>query len=218
MSHLALPRARLGFILQHALIRPCGFCLPGHGLCVAPMQAWDELQAGTGYSSETGMQLSDMSNYLITKGLGHLAKPMWWLNGLLDEIPEGGHSTVDQTVGFKLMHEMQALQEHIYYGRMDDEQTVVESLLEMHQSVRRWNPRVLAVGDSADAETQKVRITHIIDRYLLLRVSLYVCSRPEYRHACCTQHQYYSQPHPVLPLDTSNTPLHLCLLPCSSFL
>lgn len=39
---------------------------------------------------------------------------------------------------------------------MDDEQSVVESLLEMHQSVRRWNPRVLAVGENADADVQKV--------------------------------------------------------------
>ena len=43
--------------------------------------------------------------------------------------------------------------------RLDDEQSVVESLLEMHQSVRRWNPRVLAVDENADADTLKVR-TH----------------------------------------------------------
>lgn len=181
----------LGFVLRHALIRPCGACLPCPGLHVALMQAWEELQAGTGYSSETGMQLSDMSNYLITKGLGHLPKPMWWLNGLLDEIPEGGHSTVDQTVGFKLMHEMQALQEHIYYGRMDDEQTVVESMLEMHQSVRRWNPRVLAVGDSADADTQKVRITHIA-------------------HNSNTIHNPTK-----LPLGTNHVPLHCAWCPAA---
>lgn len=105
------------------------------------------------------MQLSDMSNYLITKGLSHLPKPMWWLNGLLKEVPEGGHTPVDQAVGYGLMVEMQALQEHIYFGRLDDEQSVVESLLEMHQSVRRWNPRVLAVGDSDDAsDVQKVGV------------------------------------------------------------
>lgn len=48
--------------------------------------------------------------------------------------------------------EMRGLQEHIYFGRLDDEQSVVESLLEMHQSVGRWNPRVLGVGDSSSSE------------------------------------------------------------------
>lgn len=114
--------------------------------------------AGSGYSSEAGMQLADMSNYLITKGLGHLPKPMWWLNGLMEEVPEGGHSSADQAVGYGLMQEMRALQEHIYFGRLDDEQSVVESLLEMHQSVRRWNPRVLSVEESSEGDSaQKVR-------------------------------------------------------------
>jgi hypothetical protein len=113
--------------------------------------------SGSGYSSEVGMQLSDMSNYLITKGLGHLHKPMWWLNGLINEVPEGGQTVLDQAVGMGIMHEMRGLQEHIYFGRMDDEQSVVESLLEMHQSVRRWNPRILALDEDADADSQKVR-------------------------------------------------------------
>lgn len=120
------------------------------------LQAWSDLTAGTGYSSEVGMQLADMSNYLITKGLGHLQKPMWWLNGLIDEVPEGGQTSVDQAVGMGIMQEMRALQEHIYFGRMDDEQSVVESLLDMSQSVRRWNPRILALDGNADAEAQKV--------------------------------------------------------------
>lgn len=102
------------------------------------------------------MQLSDMSNYLITKGLGHLHKPMWWLNGLINEVPEGGHTSLDQAVGMGIMQEMRGLQEHIYFGRLDDEQSVVESLLDMHQSVRRWNPRILALDEGADADTQKV--------------------------------------------------------------
>lgn len=101
------------------------------------------------------MQLADMSNYVITKGLAHLPKPMWWLNGILSEVPQGGQSTVDQIVGFAVMTEMQALQEHAYFGRLDEEQLVVDALLEMHQTVRRWNPRVLSAEDSAD-ETQKV--------------------------------------------------------------
>jgi hypothetical protein len=50
------------------------------------------------------------------------------------------------------LQEMRGLQEHIYFGRLDDEQSVVESLLEMHQSVGRWNPRVLGVGDSSSSE------------------------------------------------------------------
>lgn len=84
---------------------------------LAGLQAWNDLTAGTGYSSEAGMQLAEMSNYLITKGLGHLPKPMWWLNGLLAEVPEGGHTAVDQAVGFGIMQEMRSLQEHIYFGR-----------------------------------------------------------------------------------------------------
>jgi hypothetical protein len=54
---------------------------------------------------------------------------------------------------------LQALQEHIYFGRLDDEQSVLESLLELGQSVRRWNPRVLGgSGDdpAAGGEADKV--------------------------------------------------------------
>lgn len=69
----------------------------------AVVQAWEDLKSGSGYSSEAGMQLADMSNYLLTKGLGHLPKPMWWLNGLLSEVPEGGHNSVDSAVGFAIM-------------------------------------------------------------------------------------------------------------------
>lgn len=76
----------------------CGCFLPP-----AVLQAWEDLKSGSGYSSEAGMQLADMSNYLITKGLGHLPKPMWWLNGLLAEVPEGGHNSVDSAVGFAIM-------------------------------------------------------------------------------------------------------------------
>lgn len=59
-----------------------------------------------------------------------------------------------------LVQEMRGLQEHIYFGRLDDEQSVVESLLDMHQSVGRWNPRVLGVGDSSssEADAQTVRV------------------------------------------------------------
>lgn len=82
-------------VSQPVLLRP----LPAP----AVLQAWEDLKSGSGYSSEAGMQLADMSNYFLTKGLGHLPKPMWWLNGLLSEVPEGGHNSVDSAVGFALM-------------------------------------------------------------------------------------------------------------------
>lgn len=70
------------------------------------------------------MQLADISSCLLSKGLAHLRKPSWWFNGLLNPIPEGGAVQVDQEIGYSLMVEMQQLQEHIYFGRIDDEQPV----------------------------------------------------------------------------------------------
>jgi hypothetical protein len=53
------------------------------------------------------MALSEVSSYLLTKGLGQLPKPSWWLNGLLKPITEGGFAAVDQSVAYALMFEMQ---------------------------------------------------------------------------------------------------------------
>lgn len=46
---------------------------------------------------------------------------------------------------------MTNVQEHIYFGRLDDEPSPIESLLETTMSVRRWNPHVLGVSESSSA-------------------------------------------------------------------
>lgn len=114
--------------------------------------AWKDLQNGSGYSSEAGMQLADISSYLLSKGLAHLPKPAWWLNGLLNQITDPAGA--DQDIGYGMMEEMQTLQEHVYHGRIDDEQEVIESIMELMVSVGRWNPGILAMED--DAESHKV--------------------------------------------------------------
>ncbi|WIA20770.1 hypothetical protein OEZ85_005134 [Tetradesmus obliquus] len=120
-------------------------------------KAWEELKSGSGYASEAGMQLADISGYLLSKGLAHLPKPSWWLNGMLAAIPEGGGAAVDQELSYAVMGEMQLLQEHIYFGRIDGEEPVIESLMELLVSVRHWNPRVLGMDD--DGEAKKVQLS-----------------------------------------------------------
>eukprot|EP00878_Enallax_costatus_P030698 GHUV01033475.1.p1 GENE.GHUV01033475.1~~GHUV01033475.1.p1 ORF type:complete len:1023 (+),score=330.57 GHUV01033475.1:219-3287(+) len=114
-----------------------------------PAAAWKDLQNGSGYSSEAGMQLAEISSYLLSKGLAHLPKPAWWLNGLLNQISDP--ASVDHDIGYAIMLEMQTMQEHIYFGRIDDEQSVLESVMELMLSVGRWNPRVLGMDDDSDA-------------------------------------------------------------------
>jgi hypothetical protein len=58
------------------------------------------------------------------QGLAHLPKPSWWLNGMLNAIPDGGAAAVDQELGYAIMGEMQLLQEHIYFGRIDGDEPV----------------------------------------------------------------------------------------------
>jgi hypothetical protein len=36
------------------------------------LQAWEEVKSGSGYASEAGMQLADISNYLLSKVSAHL--------------------------------------------------------------------------------------------------------------------------------------------------
>uniref|UniRef100_A0A383VGR8 UDP-glucose:glycoprotein glucosyltransferase n=1 Tax=Tetradesmus obliquus TaxID=3088 RepID=A0A383VGR8_TETOB len=115
-------------------------------------KAWEELKSGSGYASEAGMQLADISGYLLSKGLAHLPKPSWWLNGMLAAIPEGGGAAVDQELSYAVMGEMQLLQEHIYFGRIDGEEPVIESVMELLVSVRHWNPRVLGMDDDGEAK------------------------------------------------------------------
>jgi hypothetical protein len=95
-----------------------------HCCHVMTVQAWEEVKSGSGHASEAGMQLADISNYLLSKGLAHLPKPSWWLNGMLNAIPDGGASAVDQELAYAIMGEMQLLQEHIYFGRIDGEEPV----------------------------------------------------------------------------------------------
>lgn len=51
-------------------------------------------------------------------------------------------------------------QEHIYYGRISDDEPLLPSIMDLVTSVRRWNPQVLGTGDdggSADDGAKKVR-------------------------------------------------------------
>jgi hypothetical protein len=80
------------------------------------LQAWEDLTTGSGYSSEVGMQLADISTYLTSKGLGHMPKPMYWLNGLLNPI-SADLGQANNELGFAMMMEVQAMQEHVYFNR-----------------------------------------------------------------------------------------------------
>ncbi|KAF8062716.1 hypothetical protein HT031_004046 [Scenedesmus sp. PABB004] len=114
-----------------------------------PAKAWAELQDGAGHASEAGMALAEVSTYVLSKGLAHLPKPSWWLDGLIT--PMADPLSVEQDVGYALALETQALQEHIYFGRIDEEGPPLDALLELSLSVRRWNPRALGTDDGDDA-------------------------------------------------------------------
>jgi hypothetical protein len=51
---------------------------------------------------------------------------------MLNAIPEGGAASVDQELGFAIMGEMQLLQEHIYFGRIDGEEPVRREVHRLH--------------------------------------------------------------------------------------
>lgn len=163
--------------------------------------------SGSGYSSEAGMQLADASSYLASKGLGHLPKPMWWLNGLLQPISDGGWAAIDQEVGYAMMLEMQQLQEQLYFGRIDPGEPVIESLMELLLSVRRWNPRVLGMDD--DAGSDKVRARKAV------RLPA-ACMRPSQRAAAPRRSVCSAALTPsavrALPLAAAPAPCRLLLL------
>lgn len=111
---------------------------------------------------------------------------------------------------------------------MDDEQSVVESLLEMHQSVRRWNPSVLAVDDNAEANAQKAGACETV---VSAAVAVpYRVMRARRRATCSLGASGVALPHASLPatakLNTTGgllcnqqpdlrvaAPVLLCLLP-----
>ncbi|KAI8470132.1 MAG: hypothetical protein J3K34DRAFT_469371 [Monoraphidium minutum] len=119
----------------------------------AAADAWGDLVSGSGYSSEAGMALADLSAFVLRKGLAAQAdKSLLWVNGGLQALPEDVTSWVelDQELTGILAGEHQVLQEHIYFGRITDGEPLLSSVMDLVTSVRRWNPAVLGTGDDAE--------------------------------------------------------------------
>ncbi|KAG2487497.1 hypothetical protein HYH03_013916 [Edaphochlamys debaryana] len=125
------------------------------------------LQEGTGYAAEVGMQLSDTAAWLLARGLvappsasqleiigaaaggGDAewceAPPLAWLNGLAGRTPGAGQGGPTEELMYKVMTEMQRLQEWVYFGRLTDETAggdVLAAVLGLAGAVERSNPRI----------------------------------------------------------------------------
>ncbi|GBF95627.1 UDP-glucose:glyco glucosyltransferase [Raphidocelis subcapitata] len=116
--------------------------------------AWSDLESGSGYSSEAGMALADLSAFALRKGLAQADKSVLWVNGGLHVLPEGVSDwlELEREVTYIVAGEHQFLQEQIYFGRIGEGEPLLPSIMELSTTVRRWNPAVLGGGDDDGAE------------------------------------------------------------------
>ncbi|GIL48985.1 hypothetical protein Vafri_5482 [Volvox africanus] len=132
----------------------------------SPSDAFKMLKDGAGYAAEVGMQLSETASWLLAKGLVQppaakagerdadkvaaaddlgqcTAPPIVWVNGLT---AKAGGSQPAEDIMYKVMGEMQRMQEAVYFGRIDDRSgggDVLVAILQMHGSVERLNQRLV---------------------------------------------------------------------------
>ncbi|GLI71786.1 hypothetical protein VaNZ11_017131 [Volvox africanus] len=132
----------------------------------SPSDAFKMLKDGAGYAAEVGMQLAETASWLLAKGLIQppaakagvrdadkvaaaddleqcTAPPVAWVNGLT---AKAGGSQPAEDIMYKVMGEMQRMQEAVYFGRIDDRSgggDVLVAILQMHGSVERLNQRLL---------------------------------------------------------------------------
>ncbi|GAX78494.1 hypothetical protein CEUSTIGMA_g5933.t1 [Chlamydomonas eustigma] len=114
-------------------------------------EAWEGVITGSGYASEVGMELSDSTQWLMSKGLTRSSHPIAWLNGVLIPCPEVTPAT-EQELMYKILMEQQKLQEAIYFGRLVDEEDVLEQVMEEHTTVTRYNPNIMGAADAEGGE------------------------------------------------------------------
>jgi hypothetical protein len=92
-----------------------------HRCSLGIMQAWDDVKSGSGHASEAGMQLADISNYLlskvskIAKNSYHMSRLRWtccasWLTYLLCCIIQGvAHAYQALMVTLNVISNLQSL-------------------------------------------------------------------------------------------------------------
>ncbi|GIM08138.1 hypothetical protein Vretimale_12173, partial [Volvox reticuliferus] len=132
----------------------------------SPSDAFKMLKDGSGYAAEVGMQLSETASWLLAKGLIQppaaragvdeatdvaaaddlercTAPPVVWVNGLTTK---AGGSQPAEDLMYKVMGEMQRMQEAVYFGRIEDQSgggDVLTAILQLHGSVERLNQRLV---------------------------------------------------------------------------
>jgi len=116
-------------------------------------QAWKQLQEGAGHSAEVGMELQELSAWVVSKGLGSAAEvPMVWLNGMLVPIPEVVAGTTDQEISYRVLMENQRVQEAVYFGRMrEGDGDLLSQILAQHSAITRFNPSIMGSGEEGKA-------------------------------------------------------------------
>ncbi|EFJ45735.1 hypothetical protein VOLCADRAFT_105823 [Volvox carteri f. nagariensis] len=156
------------------------------------------LKEGSGYAAEVGMQLMETASWLMIKGLVApppaaavaaaatpaadrdedaercTAPPVVWMNGLT---AKAGGSSPAEDIMYKVMGEMQRLQEAIYFGRMDDNSgggDALAAVLEMFGAVERLNQRIVG---------PKARNAQVLNLVPLLRHPAHETLRMLYRES-----------------------------------
>jgi hypothetical protein len=49
------------------------------------------------------MELQELSNFMLRKGLARVPKPLLWFNGVVQPMPEGGVQALEREVGQMLL-------------------------------------------------------------------------------------------------------------------
>ncbi|MEW5302056.1 MAG: hypothetical protein WDW36_004866 [Sanguina aurantia] len=110
----------------------------------SPADAWQMLTSGSGFASEVGMSLTESTQWAVSKGLGGFSgQPVAVMNGqvmLLESVVAG---STDQQILYKVIQEMQRVQEWVYYGKLDDDDDLLPTILSLAGSVSRWSPAIL---------------------------------------------------------------------------
>ncbi|KAG2424815.1 hypothetical protein HXX76_014236 [Chlamydomonas incerta] len=139
------------------------------------------LQEGSGYAAEVGLALTDTAAWLLGRGLvapapaGQVAAagedaedcsqaPLVWMNGLSGRSAGrgggggglmGGGGGPAEDLLYKLMGEMQRMQEWVYFGRLADDTAggdVLQAVLGLAGAVERLNPRLVGPAAARSAK------------------------------------------------------------------
>ncbi|CAD7699991.1 unnamed protein product [Ostreobium quekettii] len=124
---------------------------------VTPSAALDQLRSGSGMAAGISLQVETAMEAAVERGLHFVDTPTMWLNGQMIEI--GDSSTRAVIMHYALM-EMQNLQEHIYYGKLSEQdKNLLAKILRLEKSLERYNPHVLPMGPGEEAEHVIVNVS-----------------------------------------------------------